>query len=278
MTTTKTEPEVHDRPHGVPPLRKPDFALLREALRQGWVDFRLAPVLGLFFGLVYVLAGLAIWWITVSTGQSYWLVLAAVGFPLVGPFAAIGLYEVSHRLEAGMALNAGAILGVTWRQRGRQLPWLCVIILILFLFWFFIGHMIFALFLGLSAMTNVSSSLDIYFTSEGLMMLGVGTLVGAVFAAVLYSFSVISLPMVLDREVDFVSAMIASMSVVRDNPGVMFAWAVFLAVVVFLAMLPAFLGLLVVFPWLSHASWHIYSLMRDREEAADTGGADTGAA
>jgi uncharacterized membrane protein len=111
-------------------------------------------------------------------------------------------------------------------------------------------------------MTNVSSSLDIYLTSEGLGMIAVGTLVGAGFALVLYSFSVLALPLVLDREVDFVTAMITSMGVVRDNPVVMLGWALVLALLIFVAMLPAFLGLLVIFPWMSHASWHVYSLMR----------------
>jgi uncharacterized membrane protein len=262
MTAAVHTGEPSDRPHGLPELHTPSVALLKEALRQGWVDFWLAPGLGLFFGAVYVAIGLGITWLTLSTGQSFWLVLAAIGFPLIGPFAAVGLYEVSRRIEEGQPLDRSDILGVVWRQRSRQLPWLCTIIVILFLFWFFVGHMIFALFLGLSAMTNVSSSLDVYVTGEGLSMLAVGSLVGAGFATVLYSFSVLALPLVLDREIDFVTAMLRSIAMVRDNPVVMLGWGILLAVLIFLAMLPAFLGLLIVFPWLSHASWHVYSLLR----------------
>ena len=265
---TSADADIFDKPHGVPPLRAPDADLLRRALKRGWQDFTIAPGPGLFFSVIYVLFGWCVAWITFATGHSYWLVLAAIGFPLVGPFAAVGLYEVSHRIEQGQPIRWSEILGVIWQQRGRQLPWLCAIIVILFLFWFFVGHMIFALFLGLSAMTNVSSSVEVYLTPEGVSMLATGTLVGAIFALVLFSFSLLSLPMLLDREVDFVSAMLASMALVRDNPVILMAWALFIAVVVFVAMIPGFLGLLFVFPWLAHASWHVYALMRDETAKA----------
>ncbi len=250
------------RPHGVPQMRAPTMAMLGTALKRGWQDFTIAPRMGLFFGAVYVMIGLAISALTLNSGQTFWLVLAAVGFPLIGPFAAVGLYEISYRLEQGIPLNRTEIFGVIWRQRGRQLPWICVLIVILFLFWFFIGHMIFALFLGLSAMTNVSTSLEVYTTTEGLSMLAMGSAVGAGFALVLFSMSVLSLPMLLDREVDFITAMLTSIALVRDNPGVMLVWGLILAALTFAAILPGFLGLLIIFPWLGHASWHIYSQLK----------------
>jgi len=108
-------------------------------------------------------------------------------------------------------------------------------------------------------MTNVSSSLGVFLTPEGMMMLAFGTAVGAVFATLLYALTVVSLPMLLDdREVDFVTAMLTSIALVRENPVMMLGWGAFIAVLLFVGMLPGFLGLLVVLPVLGHATWHLY--------------------
>jgi len=252
---------MRERPLGVPEMGPVNFAMLGEALRRGWRDMARAPGYAAVFAGVYVAIGWSMIAVTWATGQSYWLVLAAVGFPLIGPFAAVGLYEVSHRLERGAPLVRGEIFGVIAHQRRRQLPSICAVIVIMFLFWFFLAHMIFALFLGFSTMTNVSTSFDIYLTRQGLTMLAAGTAVGAGFALLLYMITVVSLPLLLDREVDFVTAMITSFQAVTENPAPMLAWAALVAGLTFVAMIPGFLGLFVVLPLLGHATWHLYRQM-----------------
>ena len=245
-------------PSGVPEIQRVSCGTVFTALKRGWSDFLAAPGYGAFFGGFYVVCGIAMFWVTQVTGQIYWLAILVFGFPLLGPFAAVGLYEVSRRLENGTPLNWREILGVIWRQKDRQLPSISAIIILIFLFWSFIGHMIFALFLGLSTMTNVTSSYEVFLTANGLMMLGVGSLVGAGLAALIFAVTVVGLPLLLDREIDFVTAMIVSVSTVTANPGPMLLWGITVIGLLFAGMLPFFIGLLVVLPVLGHATWHLY--------------------
>lgn len=250
-----TVPEASPRPD----IAEISISTLKTAMGRGFADFRKAPMFGLFFAATYMIAGWIMTWITMATGQSYWLVLAVFGFPLVGPFAAIGLYEVSHRIEAGLPLEWREVLGVIWRQKDRQIPSVCAIVIFIFLFWFFISHMIFALFLGTMSLVNVSDP-GFFMTGNGLLMLMFGTLVGAALSFFLYAITVMTLPMLLDLEMDYITAMILSVQTVAANFGVMMFWAVLIGVMMFIGMLSGFIGLLVVLPVLGHASWHLYRL------------------
>ncbi|WP_234417084.1 DUF2189 domain-containing protein [Loktanella sp. Alg231-35] len=237
-------------------VKQVTFADIGAVLRAGMQDFRRAPQFGLFFSAVYVVGGFAMLWL--GAGHVTWTLATSLGFPLVAPFAAAGLYEVSRRLEQGDPLEWRGVLGIVWQERTRQLPWLGALIVVYFLFWTFLAHMIFALFMGLSTMTNISQSYAVFLTPNGLTMIAVELGIGAVLAFLLFSLTVMSLPMVLDREVDFVTAMLTSLAAVRANLPVMLVWAALIAVLSVLALIPWFLGLIVVLPILGHATWHLY--------------------
>lgn len=256
---------METRPEGAPTLRRPTTDDIRNSLASAWRDFTSAPLTDLFFASFFVVAGLLIGWITYVTGQTFWLVLAVLGFPLVGALAAIGFYEVSRRREMGETTGLGDVARVVWQHRGGQLPWLAAIIIVTFLFWSFLGHMIFALFLGLTPMTNISTSFEVFWTIEGLSMLGFGSVVGALFALFVFSISVIGMPMLLDRDVDFVTAMLRSIAAVQSAPGLYIFWGISIAVLTLAAMLPMFLGLFVVMPLLGHATWHLYGAVAQHD-------------
>jgi uncharacterized membrane protein len=255
-TATPTPPGAS----AAPEIQIVTFGDLSTALGRGWRDFLRAPAFGLFFSLFYVLGGIIIYLQLMIWNQTWWIVPIAVGFPLLGPFAAVGLYEVSRRIESGAALDWAAILGVIVRQKDRQIPSMAVVVIMIFLFWMFIAHMIFALFFGTATMTNVMTSYRFLLSANGLTMLAVGSAVGGVLAFVLYAVTVAGLPMLLDREMDFVSAMIFSFQCVTANLAPMLAWGVLVAALVFVGLLPFFLGLFVVLPVLGHATWHLYRL------------------
>lgn len=245
-------------PPPVPEINEVSLADLRASLAAGLRDFMAQPLLGLAFAAVYVAGGWLLVWALTAKGQIWWTLPASAGFPILGPFIACGYYEISRRLETGAPIGWASVAGVIFRQKDRQIPSMAAMVVVFFLFWNFLAHMLFALFLGTMTLTNVTSSFEVFLTANGLTMLAVGTGVGAVFATLLYALTVVSLPLLLDREIDYVTAMLTSFALVRDNPVVMLGWGAFIAVALFAAMLPWFLGLFVVLPVLGHATWHLY--------------------
>ncbi len=235
------------------------WADLSAALAAGWRDFCAMPRFGLFFGGVYVIAGLAIGWITLTSGELTWLIPAIASFPLVAPFIAVGLYEASRRRSTGEALTLRAVIGAVNGHGDDQILSMGVIVFVAASFWMVVAHAIFAVFMAQSGMgAGSGDAMAAFLAPTGLAMLAVGSAVGAVMAFAFYAITVISLPMLVDRNVDFLTAIITSLTVVRRNFAVMLAWAAIIAALLLVAMLPGFLGLLVALPVLGHATWQLY--------------------
>jgi uncharacterized membrane protein len=211
---------------------------------------------GLFFAAMFMGLGWLIRFALLRRGEIAWLIPAAGGFPLVTPFIAAGIYEVSRRREQGLPLKWGAVLGALRGHDDDQLLLMGGLIFVGFTFWVILAHSIFAIFMSESGIG--AESLALFATPAGLWMLVIGSAVGALFGLTFYAITVISLPMLVDREVDFFTAIMVSLRVVRGNRPVLYAWAAIAAASLAAAMVPWFLGLLVVLPVLGHATWHLY--------------------
>jgi len=232
---------------------------LRNALLQGLSDFGRAPAFGLFFAAIFVLIGLIIV-LSLTAWDIPWLIYPfAIGFPLIGPFAAVGLYQVSREFEAGRVPSWHAVFSVIWQQRRRELGWMAFVVLFFFWVWMYQVRLLMALFLGRLSFASFEGFLSVSLTTtEGLIFLLIGHLVGAALALLLFSITVVSMPLLLERDIDVVTAMITSIKAVAASPLVMLGWGVAVTVAVVAGCLPFFLGLLVVLPVLGHTTWHIY--------------------
>lgn len=246
--------------------RKPDPVVrpiagrdIADALALGLRDFQATPLYGLFFGGIYALGGIAIFTVAFALGWSYLTYPLAAGFALIGPFVAVGLYEVSRRREAGIELNWRGILGVVFDQGKRELGWMAFVTLFIFIIWMYQVRLLLALFLGFRSFTSLNEFLSVVLTTpDGLVFLLVGNVIGALLALILFSLTVVSFPLLLDREVDFITAMITSVRAVATSPIPMIGWAATVVVLLLLAALPLFLGLIVILPVLGHTTWHLY--------------------
>jgi uncharacterized membrane protein len=256
----------------MPKVRRVSAADIRAALAAGLDDFRAAPLYGFLFGGIYTLGGMLLV-AAVTRMHMPWLAYPlAAGFALIGPFVAVGLYEVSRRLAAGQRLSLGGVFGVVLAQRGRELGWMAFVTLFVFLMWMYQIRLLLALFLGFQSFTSLAGFLQVVFTTpEGILFLAIGHLVGAALALLVFSLTVISIPLLLDREVDFITAMITSVKVVATSPVPMLGWGLIVAIALIVACLPMFVGLLVVLPILGHTTWHLY--LKSVEPAAPVTGA-----
>ncbi len=234
-------------------LRPLSFGAPLRWLALGLRDFRRAPVIGLFYGACFVVMGWALM-VVFEHAPPYTLGLSG-GFLLVGPFMCLGLYRVSQRLEAGQVPEfADSIFA--WQTRTAALGIFGFVLLVLEMLWARSTLVVFAV--TFDGMPDFKGSLLALLDPENITFLVSWSAVGFVFAALIYAVSVVSIPMILDRETDAVTAGLTSMRLVLTQTAVMAWWALVIAVLVIAALMPWFMGLLVVGPVLGHASWHAY--------------------
>jgi uncharacterized membrane protein len=241
-----------------PQVREVTVDDISMALSQGLRDFRAAPMFGLVFGGIYALGGMAILALVSAYKLVFLVYPLAAGFALVAPFVAIGIYQVSRMLERGETPTWSSILGSIPRHGRRQIGYMALVAVFGLILWVYIAGFLYALFFGLRPADFPDFIGTIVSTPRGIAFLIIGNAFGALIALVLFSISVVSYPLLLDRDVDFVTAMITSVRAVLAAPGPMVGWGIFIACLVGLAILPMFLGLLLVLPIIGHATWHLY--------------------
>jgi uncharacterized membrane protein len=235
-------------------------------LAMGWRDLRRAPAISVFYGWCFVVMGWALQKVF-EYAPAYTLALSA-GFLLMGPFLCLGLYRVSQKLEAGEAPDFGDSL-LAWQSRTSALAIFGFVLLILEMLWGRATLVIFAV--SFDGMPDFKGSLRALMDPANIEFTLVWLAVGAVFAGLIYAVSVVSIPMILHRQTDAVTAGLTSLRLVLTQTGVMLWWGLLITVLIGLAMLPWFMGLLVVGPLVGHASWHAYRAAV-ADETAESGG------
>lgn len=222
-------------------------------LKLGWQDFLHNPGIGLFYGFCFMAMGWGLLKVY-QNAPAYTLALSA-GFMLMGPFLCMGLYQVSMRLERGEQPDLGDSL-TAWDTHMGQMAIFGGVLLILEMLWARSALVIFAV--SFEGVPDLGGSIWNLINEDNIGFIVTYLAVGAVFAGLIYAVSVISIPMMLDQQVDAVTAGLTSMRLVLTQTGVMLLWGLLISVLVVLALLPWFAGLLVVGPVIGHASWHAY--------------------
>lgn len=227
-------------------------------LAAGWRDLWRTPSISLGYGAVFALAAFVIAAGLTRIGWASLMLALGGGFVLMGPLAAVGLYEASRRLESGEAVTLPAVLSAGRRAPG-QLAFFGVVLAFVFFVWLELAFLLFMLFMGTRGLPPPSEFVPtLLFTPHGLGLLIVGTLVGGILATIVFAISAISVPLMMTHRVDAVTAMATSVEAVVANPKPMALWAVLIAAGMALGLATLCLGLIVVFPLIGHATWHAY--------------------
>lgn len=234
-------------------------------LSSGWLDMCSEPAISYLYGAVFTLIGFALLIGLESLDATFLILPLVFGFVLVGPAMAVGLYEVSRRLDQGIPMEMADALGAFLRNPG-QIALVGLFLLVAFVAWVRLAMLEFMLFFG-SAPPSVDHLVDALFLSPlAVPFLAVGVVTGAVLAAGTFAMTAIAIPMLVDRpECDAMTAMLTSVEAVRRNWRPMMLWAFLIAFFTMFGLALFFVGLVVTFPLIGHASWHAYRDLVERE-------------
>ncbi len=240
-----------------PGVRRLTVNDLVDVMGAGIRDLRAAPQYGLFFGGLYAAAG----WLLIALlwylGLPYLAYPLALGFALIAPFAAVGFYSVSDHLDKGKPLSWSNVFGGIRDAARRDLRWMALVTGFALILWMDIAAILFFGFLGFQGF-GPDLFETLFTTPTGLIFLLLGNVVGALIALSVFSISVVSFPMLYERDVDFVTAMVTSVRLVIANPSTMIIWFVVIGILMGISLLSGFLGLIFVLPVIGHATWHLY--------------------
>ena len=259
-----------DAAGAAPVIRKIEIKDIREALEEGLNDFWAMPSHAAFLGLVYPLCGMVLAYAPSYQNALQLLFPLASGFALVGPFVAVGLYEMSRRRELGLEISWKYAFNVLRSPSIPSIVALGSLLLTIFAAWIAASQ---SLYTALYGPTRPAAFVDflqqVASTERGWLLIGVGCFIGFCFAAVTLTISVVSFPLLLDRDVDALMAVATSMKTVRKNPIPMTLWGLIVAAALMIGSLPFFMGLTLVVPVLGHATWHLYRKVIVRDPAPE---------
>jgi uncharacterized membrane protein len=249
-----------------PVIRKIGAADLRDALKGGWDDFATIPTHAIFVCLIYPIIGFALGRLAIGYAVLPLLFPLIAGFALVGPLAAVGLYELSRRREAGLDSSWWHVFDVLKSPSIGAIAALGILLMIIFLCWLYTAQAIYQSLFGLNAPDSIGQFVgEVLNTSQGWWLIVLGNGAGFLFALVTLVISAVSFPLLLDRDVGAWVAVETSVRAALANPFAMALWGLIVAVLLVIGSLPFFFGLAVVMPVLGHATWHLYRRVVERE-------------